>query len=398
MRSTSRVTGTTRSPDVPPPGGGAAPVGRRVRLLPAALLAAGVILNLSTSPHLTFLGLFIAAPLIAAAIDTPRVTLVTTLVSLTISTLLLTTITPPPQLSLGERITLVGTAVAGAVLALLVNVVVVRGRQRVASAFGIAETVQRAVGPTPPTRVGPLRAAAHYRAAQHEALIGGDLYAAADTPFGARLIVGDVSGKGLGAAAAVAVVLGAFREWAHQEPDLLSLSARVEQALLRENKSLRLLDPDEGFVTAVLTEIRPRTRYRMTTVCHGHPPPLLLPPGSAPRYLPVPENAPPLGLGTGSRRPDKHLCTSDFPPGAFLLLYTDGVTEARDGHGTFYDPSTSLRDRVFDDPDALVDAVIDDVLAHTGGNLHDDTAVLAVQHPGDAPDPGDMPEGGKPAE
>ncbi|MDT0316930.1 SpoIIE family protein phosphatase [Streptomyces millisiae] len=84
-------------------------------------------------------------------------------------------------------------------------------------------------------------------------------------------------------------------------------------------------------------------------------------------------------------------------PGALLLLYTDGVTEARDGHGTCYDPSTSLRDRVFDDPDALVDAVIDDVLAHTGGNLHDDTAVLAVHHPTDAPAAGHLPGPGEPA-
>ncbi|GAB2901875.1 PP2C family protein-serine/threonine phosphatase [Streptomyces mayteni] len=366
---------------------GPAPVGGLVRLLPVALLLAGVVLNLATSPHLTFLGIFIAAPLIAAAIDTPRVTLATALASLTISTLLLTVINPPPQLTVGERVTLVSTAVVGAALAVVVNVVVVRGRQRVASAFGIAETVQWAVVPAPPTRIGPLRAAARYRAAQQEALIGGDLYAAAETPFGARLIVGDVSGKGVGAAAAVAVVLGAFREWAQHEPDLLSLSARVERALLRENESSRLLDPYEGFITAVLTEIGLGPPHRMTTVCHGHPPPLLLPPGSAPRYLPVPENALPLGLGSGTRGPERHLHTADFPPGAFLLFYTDGVTEARDGHGRFYDPSTGLRDRDFGDPGALVDAVISDVLAHTGGNLQDDTAVLALQHPATAPQP-----------
>ncbi|WP_243740465.1 PP2C family protein-serine/threonine phosphatase [Streptomyces sp. 8K308] len=90
--------------------------------------------------------------------------------------------------------------------------------------------------------------------------------------------------------------------------------------------------------------------------------------------MPAPGSAPPLGLGTGARQPDTYLCATDLPPGAFLLLYTDGVTEARAPHGSFYDPSISLRDRVFDDPDTLVDAVIDDVLAHTGGNLHDDTA------------------------
>ncbi|WP_165953616.1 hypothetical protein [Streptomyces sp. 8K308] len=47
----------------------------------------------------------------------------------------------------------------------------------------------------------------------------------------------------------------------------------MEQALLRENETPRPLDPYEGFITAILTEIRSGQQHRMTTVCHGHPRP-----------------------------------------------------------------------------------------------------------------------------
>ncbi|MEO3754705.1 SpoIIE family protein phosphatase [Streptomyces sp. B6B3] len=352
--------------------------GGRVRLLPAALLVAGVGLNLGTAQNVTFLGLFVAAPLIAAALDTPRVTLVTCVASIVCSTPLLTMLSTPPGLAGAERAAQVATVLVCAALALLVNAIVVREHRRVASALGVAEIVQRAVVPDPPARVGGIRVAARYRPAQHGALVGGDLYAATDTAHGVRVIVGDVSGKGLGAAAAVAVVLGAFREWATVEPDLLSLAARVERALLRENRSGALLDRDEGFVTAVLAEIGHGQPDRLAAVCCGHPPPLLLPPDGPPRYLHIPESALPLGLGTGEARPAASLARADLPPGTLVLLYTDGVTEARNPSGEFYDPAAELRGRRFRGPDALVDAVTANVRAHTLGNLKDDTALLAV--------------------
>ncbi len=354
--------------------------GEFVRLLPAVLLAAGVVLNLGTSLHLTFLGLFVAAPLIAAAVDTPRVTLVTAVAAIVVSTPLLTVASPPPEFAPTERAVQVATVAVAAALALVVNAVVVRGYRRVAYALGIAEVVQRAVVPDPPTRVGGMSVAARYRPAQHGALVGGDLYAAMDTTFGVRLIVGDVSGKGLEAAAAVAVVLGAFREWATVEPDLPSLTSRMERALLRENELTALIDPEEGFVTAALAEIPRGTPHQVAALCCGHPPPLLLPPDGPPRYLHLPEPALPLGLGTGEARPERCVGRADFRPSTLLLLYTDGVTEARNPRGEFYDPATELSGRTFRGPDTLVDMLTADIFAHTQGNLKDDTATLAVAH------------------
>ncbi|AZM50205.1 hypothetical protein DMB38_34425 [Streptomyces sp. WAC 06738] len=351
-----------------------------VRLFPAVLLCIAVLLNLVTPVHLTFIGLFVAAPLIAAAIDTPRITLATAVATIAITTPFLTVVNEPPNLSVTERWVLVSTVVVVSGLALAVNAVVTAAQRRMASALGIAEIVQRAVVPPPPSRTGPLRIAARYRSAQRGTLVGGDLYATQETSFGTRLIVGDVSGKGLGAAATVAVVLGAFREWSTHEPDLARLAWRLEEALLRENRRMHLLDPEEGFVTAVLAEIPHSAPDRLHAVCCGHPPPLLLPPGRPPRYLPVPESAPPLGLGREPEVLKGDVQRTDFLPGTFLLLYTDGVTEARNALGEFYDPATALEGRAFHDPDDLADALTADIIAHTGGALRDDAAILAVHH------------------
>ncbi|MBB1254248.1 serine/threonine-protein phosphatase [Streptomyces sp. OF3] len=351
-----------------------------MRLLPAVLLGAAVVLNLVTPAHLTFLGLFVAAPLVAAAVDTPRVTLATVVATLVITTPLLTVVNEPPGLVPVERTVLVGTVLVVAVLALVVNAILVAARRRMMSALGVAEVVQRAVVPSPPRRSGPLSVAARYRPAHRDNLIGGDLYATQETPFGTRLIVGDVSGKGLGAAAAVAVVLGAFREWSTHEPELASLACRLEEALLRENRRTGLLSPEEGFVTAVLVEIPRAFPDRLSAVCCGHPPPLLLPPGEPPYHLPVAESAPPLGLGLDREALRNDVRDARFPPGCFLLLYTDGVTESRDVHGEFYDPATALGGRTFRDADELADALVAGVVAHTHGALKDDAALLAVHH------------------
>ena len=68
-----------------------------------------------------------------------------------------------------------------------------------------------------------------------------------------------------------------------------------------------------------------------------------------------------------------------FPQGSQLLLYTDGLSEARDHSGSFFEPDKALAGRTFEDPEALVDAVLADVQAHTGGGTADDMALMAVQ-------------------
>src|SRR6478609_5709597 len=110
-------------------------------------------------------------------------------------------------------------------------------RMRRAAAFAavssVAEAAQRALLRQPEPVVGPLRLAVRYVSAADAGRIGGDLYSVLDTPYGTRVLVGDVRGKGLGAVQTAAVVLGAFREAAYDEEQLPAVAGRIEASMER---------------------------------------------------------------------------------------------------------------------------------------------------------------------
>ncbi|MFJ9776367.1 PP2C family protein-serine/threonine phosphatase [Kitasatospora sp. NPDC101157] len=279
---------------------------------------------------------------------------------------------------------LVNTAFA-ALLGVGVNRVVARHGRRLARVRSVAEAAQRAVLPEPPGRVAGLEVAACYRAAQDEALIGGDAYALQATPYGVRVLIADVRGKGLHAVGAVSVLLGAFREDAHREPDLAALADALERTLVRESVALGEELRLEGFITALLVEFPPGEAVARTLDC-GHPGPYLLGEG-APTVSRWDAADPglPLGMGVlGVARPEVE--TRAFPLGCTLLLVTDGVTEARDAAGEFYDPVLGLAPLgPFAGARQAVDALVADVARWTGGPRDDDMAVLAVTRRGDEP-------------
>ncbi|MGW1891393.1 PP2C family protein-serine/threonine phosphatase [Streptomyces sp. NPDC002004] len=257
-----------------------------------------------------------------------------------------------------------------------VNRVIARHGRRLQVVRSVAEAAQRAVLPAPPARIGSLTIAAVYKAAQTEALIGGDAYSVQETPYGTRLLIADVRGKGLGAVGAVSVVLGAFREAADQAPDLFALAERLERALLKEaaqrEEDIRM----EGFVTALLAEITPAADHVRMLNC-GHPSPYLFE-GDTVSELDPDEPGLPLGMsGLGMPQPEPK--DWPFPVGATLLLITDGVTEARDRCGTFYEPVSRLGGLgPFEQPDELVKTLVRDVERWTGAPRDDDMAILAI--------------------
>jgi serine phosphatase RsbU (regulator of sigma subunit) len=208
-----------------------------------------------------------------------------------------------------------------------------------------------------------------------------------------RLIVGDVRGKGMGAVAAVAVVIGAFREAAEQEATLEAVGQRLERALAREGTRRDGLDAFEGFTTAVLAEIGHGDSH-VRLINRGHPEPLLLRGDGRLCVLSPTEPALPLGMGSLGSWPDR-ADETEFPPGAMLLFYTDGLSEARNEAGEFYDPASRLGGRIFPGrrgPQTLLATLTQEVRWHTGGGATDDLALLAVRRPAaDDPDvtPGD---------
>ncbi|MFF7203769.1 PP2C family protein-serine/threonine phosphatase [Streptomyces sp. NPDC008141] len=349
---------------------------RFLRALPTLMIIGGLVFDLATPAQFTAVPLFAAAPLIAAPFFSWLTTLLTGITAvLAVLGLHFYNHTADEVTAYTEVLTLI--TVAG--LALLINTVVRRSGERLASARVIAETAQRAVLPTPADRIGGLHVAARYEAALADAFIGGDLFAVQETPFGVRLVVGDVRGKGLEAVEAVAVVIGAFREAAEQESSLEGVAQRLERALAREGTRRDSLDAVEGFTTAVLGEI-PRGAGIVRLVNRGHPEPILLYANGDLAFLEPSRAALPLGMGDLDSWPDQAV-EYPLPTGATLLLYTDGVSEARNAAGEFYDPGARLSGRLFPGPDELLDALVDDVRRYTGGGSKDDMALLAVARP-----------------
>jgi serine phosphatase RsbU (regulator of sigma subunit) len=271
----------------------------------------------------------------------------------------------------------------------------VRKDEQFVNVTSVAEAAQRAVLRQLPETVGPLTIGVVYLAAAAEARVGGDLYEVAATPeHGIRLIIGDVRGKGLGAVEVAADIIGRFRELAYSVHTLDEVAYRLDAGLSRR------WGPHEEFVTALLVQVDP-DMGKLTILSCGHPPPILISADSEVRVLEVRAPAPPLGLLTlGSDSGAKE--TFIFQPDDQLLLYTDGVTEARDASDVFYPldervavlapqaqpkAGRSARAAARRTGPSLLDLVRDDLLRHVGSPPHDDAAMLLIRAPAAWPNP-----------
>ncbi|MEV6164946.1 PP2C family protein-serine/threonine phosphatase [Streptomyces sp. NPDC052052] len=350
-------------------------------LLVGPALVLGVLLNVLAPEPYMGLPLLAAAPLIAGAMLSFRAGVLVAIVACALSTGLDIAQGRPPSA------TFVDFAVIGliGILALAVNLLLQRQGRDLARARFIAESVQRVVLPDPPAQAGPLVVAAGYTPAQAEARIGGDLFAVQETPYGVRMMIGDVKGKGLRAVASVSVAIGAFRQEAENAPTLAELARRLDDALCRDAARRGNATSDEDFTTAVLAEV-PDDSGTLRLVNRGHPGPYVIRDGTIAR-LDASRPQLPLGMGLGpGPASDDEALTDVFslPADALLLMITDGVTEARNRAGIFYDPCTSaaLTGARFRDPDELVHAVTADVERWSGEGHQDDMAILVVARRG----------------
>ncbi|MFJ7072097.1 PP2C family protein-serine/threonine phosphatase [Streptomyces sp. NPDC098781] len=252
-----------------------------------------------------------------------------------------------------------------------------RARQHLIRANSVAEAVQRTLLRPVPRRLGPVRAAGFYEAGEGGTMVGGDLYDVCETPFGVRVIIGDVRGKGLDAVQTVAAVLGSFRVSAHEWRSLSSLAARLELSIARNSPAGDGGDP-ELFVTALVLEFPP-DGGQVRIVDRGHPAPLVVGPHGARRL----STAPGLPLGLGALAPDGDATTVHrLEPSEVLVLHTDGVSEARDADGVFYPVLDRLDERFSGerapDPETVVSFVRRDAERWSAASDEDDRAVLAL--------------------
>ncbi|MFJ5260765.1 PP2C family protein-serine/threonine phosphatase [Streptomyces sp. NPDC088387] len=279
----------------------------------------------------------------------------------------------------------------GGMLATLACAVRVRGEERILRMRDVTETVRRTVLRPLPPGWGGLEHAEVYLAADTEARVGGDFYDIQPCPYGTRVLLGDVQGKGLGAVEAAAALLGTFREAGYHEADLATVGERLEVRILRHGRRVEELGRDDGdrFATAVLLEFPEGERGVVDVVNFGHEPPLVVGAGGV-RSLPPGEGVP-LGLGdlvpgAGAGGVAGRVCVQRvaLAAGETLLLTTDGVTEARDAAGTFFPLEEVVGRAVAADarcvePWRLVGVVSEGVERHSGGRLADDTTVFAVR-------------------
>jgi hypothetical protein len=232
-----------------------------------------------------------------------------------------------------------------------------------------AELLQRAYLPTELSPMSGLSFASRYLPAGEPVAVGGDWYDVIPVSGGAvGIIIGDVAGHGLRAAAVMASLRAALRAFTTVEPCPATILARL-------NDYTCLFKPD-AFATvfvAIVDPVEGRIRYARA----GHPPPLLVAHDGATALF---DDAlgPPLGLpGAGYEQNER-----EFPPGASLVAYTDGLIERRD---------ESLETRLAalvgaapagagSGPEDLCDRLVFELLA--GHDLDDDAALLVTTRSG----------------
>ncbi|MET7969884.1 SpoIIE family protein phosphatase [Micromonospora sp. NPDC005305] len=229
----------------------------------------------------------------------------------------------------------------------------------------IATTLQHSLLPRTLPQLPGAVVASRYLPGSADVEVGGDWYdviGAADDEL--VLVIGDVVGKGVRAAAAMGQLRNALRAYVLEGYD-------PGEALTRLN---RLVGSTEGgsFATVVCLRFSPRTG-RLRYASAGHPSPLLIRDGDA-VFLHDRALGPPVGAipGMAYRTVDAELA-----PGGRLLLYTDGLIEDRQsgidaGLRQLRADATTPGEHVAD----LVDAVVERVAERT---RHDDVAVLALE-------------------
>ncbi|HSE07742.1 MAG TPA: PP2C family protein-serine/threonine phosphatase [Nocardioidaceae bacterium] len=265
-----------------------------------------------------------------------------------------------------QHVVRIGDVLLVSAAAVVVAVVRVRRERRYARVVVIAEIAQKAILPTLPDVAGKVAIGARYMSASQDAVVGGDLYDCYHSERHVRFLVGDVRGKGLAAVEQAARVIRSFRQSAATEATLPAVARDM-------TRYLAPFFDDEEFVTSALVDTS--DPQRLTLVSCGHPPPMLVSRDGRVTFLEAPAGLP-LGLG------DRYDALSvPWAPGDRVLLYTDGLSEARDADGEFL-PLHTLAPQLSSGPvEEALDNVLDTVRRHVPhGDLNDDLAVILLEN------------------
>ncbi|MCC3767886.1 PP2C family protein-serine/threonine phosphatase [Streptomyces sp. UNOC14_S4] len=235
--------------------------------------------------------------------------------------------------------------------------------------------LERGLLPTPLLAGSDLRFASRYRPGRSRALLGGDFYDTVRTPDGTvHAMIGDVSGHGPDEAALGVELRIAWRA--------LTLAGLCGDELLRTLQQVLEHEraDEETFATLCAVDVSPDGRVAGLSLA-GHPAPLLVRGGQAPRLLPQEGGGPALGLLRNACWPHRRIELGDSWS---LMMYTDGLIEGKVGDGSErlgQEGILELVTRQFKEGlrgEPLLDATVTEVQALNGGELTDDLAVLLL--------------------
>lgn len=238
----------------------------------------------------------------------------------------------------------------------------------------LARTLQQTLIPPSPPDIPGLDISAAYRPAGSGDEVGGDFYDVFQIGPGDWVAaIGDVCGKGVEAAVVTALARHTIRAAAVHQHRPSEILATLNAVLLQHETS--------RFCTVTVVRLRQQEDSWMATICSaGHPPPIHCCPGTTPS--PTGSSGTLLGVISDVDLDDHDV---ELLPEQTLLLYTDGVTEARSGTEFFgEDRLASVVATEFDSADALVDAALQAVLEFQSGNARDDVALVGIRVPDNA--------------
>ena len=236
-------------------------------------------------------------------------------------------------------------------------------------------SLQRSLLPDIPAQIGQVELASQYRTGDPGVHVGGDWFDAIAVDDGLVLVVGDVQGHDVQAAALMGQLRTVVRATASEGHPPAGVLARTADYLDR-------LDSDR--IATVLVAHLDVHAHLATIACAGHLPPLVVGPHgekSVAGQVEV-DTGPPLGIGEQWDERTTHL-----PPGAVLLLYTDGLVETRTWD---IDEGIDLLEALLETlpagsrPERVLDTALELLPA---GSRGDDVAVLAALVPPDAGSP-----------
>ena len=231
-----------------------------------------------------------------------------------------------------------------------------------------ADAMQRSLLPDEPPTIAGIEIGSVYESSSRLD-VGGDVFDFAVLPDGRlAVVVGDVTGKGIDAAADMAMTKFVFRSLAreHSEPS----------ELLRIANQVVLDEVEEGkFVTMLYLTLDPATG-ELACGGAGHPEPRLA--RSDGTVVELGARGLALGIAPDQEYPEAR---ATLEPGDFVVLFTDGVVESRAGTELY---GSARLDKVLSErrelpAEALARAVVEDSRAFAGGGLPDDSAVVVVK-------------------